>query len=100
METPRSNAPIDDDDEIDDRREAIKDRRSSRRTKALKGAGIVWPTGNPVRCIVRNVSETGAKIEVHSPVPGTFELVFDLDQSRRSCRVMWRQEPMIGVTFF
>ena len=40
-----------------------------------------------------------AKIEVHSPVPQTFELVSYVDQSHRSCRVVWRKEPMIGVKF-
>lgn len=98
METPTSAGPIGD-GAIDDRRKSGGDRRSSPRTRTLKGAQIVWPTGNPVKCIVRNLSDTGAKIEVHGPVPGTFELVFDSDRSRRSCRVVWRKEPMMGVRF-
>ncbi len=53
----------------------------------------------PVKCIVRNYSETGAKIEAHSPVPATFDLVFDLDKARRSCRVVWRKGTLIGVKF-
>jgi hypothetical protein len=98
MELPKSGAPIDD-GAIDDRRKSVGDRRSSPRTKTLKGAQIFWPTVSAVKCIVRNLSETGAKIEVHSPVPGTFDLVFDGDRSRRSCRVGWRKEPMMGVRF-
>lgn len=98
METPTSAAPIDE-SAIDDRRKSVGDRRSSPRVKTLKGAKILWPTGSAVKCIVRNLSETGARIEVHSPVPGTFDLVFDLDRSRRSCRVVWRKEPMMGVRF-
>jgi hypothetical protein len=88
-------------DEIDDRRSAGKDdRRGKLRIKTYKGAKIIWPNSAPVRCVVRNLSETGAKLEVHGLVlQNSFELVFDLDQSRRSCRVLWRKEPWIGVKF-
>ena len=106
MESPTSKAPVDD-SVIDDRRGPVEDRRSSPRKKALRGAQILWPTGAAVtwptgaavKCIVRNFSANGAKIEAHSPVPGTFDLVFDLDQSRRSCRVVWRKGFLIGVKF-
>ena len=98
METPTSAAPADE-NVIDDRRKSVEDRRSSPRFKRLKGARIVWPTGTAVTCVVRNLSETGAKIEVHSPVPGTFDLLFDGDQLRRSCQVVWRREGQIGVRF-
>jgi hypothetical protein len=106
METPTSKAPIAD-TTTDDRRKSVRDPRSSQRKKALTGAkilwptgtAVIWPTGTAVKCVVRNVSEKGAKIEVHSPVPETFELVSDVDQSRRSCRVVWRKEPLIGVKF-
>jgi hypothetical protein len=106
MESPTNKAPIDD-AAIDDRRRSVDDRRSLPRRKALRGAQILWatgtavtwPTGAPVKCIVRNYSETGAKIEAHCPVPGTFDLVFDLDKARRSCRVVWRKGLLIGVKF-
>ncbi len=106
METTKSATPIDE-GEIDDRRGSVDDRRSSPRKKVLRGAqifwptgaAVVWPTGAAVRCVVRNFSEEGAKIEVSSPVPETFELLFDCDQSRRSCRVIWRKKNQIGVRF-
>jgi hypothetical protein len=97
METPIRTVPVIDDDEIDDRRKSVGDRRSSSRTKKLKGARIVWPDGAPVRCVVRNFSEGGAKIDVSSAVAGTFDLVFDSDQSRRRCRVVWCKDNQIGV---
>jgi hypothetical protein len=53
-----------------------------------------------VKCIVRNVSKTGAKLEVCGPVlRNIVDLIFDQDHSRRSCRVVWRKEPMVGVEF-
>jgi len=85
---------------IDDRRQAVTDRRKSPRLKALKGAQIILRSGAPLACIVRNISETGAKLEVYGPVlQNAFDLVFDLDHSRRSCCVVWRKEPMLGVKF-
>jgi hypothetical protein len=87
-------------DELDDRKGAGKDDRRRRlRTKTYKGAKIIWHNSAPVRCVVRNLSETGAKLEVYELVlQNSFELVFD-DQSSRSCRVLWRKEPWIGVEF-
>ena len=98
MGTPRNAAPIDE-SAIDDRRKSVRDRRLSPRIRTLKGAKILRPTGSAIKCIVRDLSAAGAKIEVHSPVPETFDLVFDLDRSRRTCRVVWRKEPMMGVQF-
>ncbi|MGA3311302.1 MAG: hypothetical protein ABSD08_22255 [Xanthobacteraceae bacterium] len=84
----------------DDRRKAVRDRREVLRLKTFKGAQIIWRNGAPVACVVRNFSEKGAKLEVYAPVlQNAFELIFDLDQSRRSCRVVWRKEPMMGVKF-
>lgn len=85
---------------VDDRRQTIVPRRKSPRTETLRGAQIVWLAGTPVNCLVRNISQGGACLEVHGPIPqNTFELVFDRDQSRRSCRVVWRQPPRMGVQF-
>jgi hypothetical protein len=80
---------------------AIDDRRAPDgvRIKTLKGAQIIWVTGVPVKCIVRNLSQTGAKIEIHDPVPEIFELVFDGDDNHHPCRVVWRKEFLIGVQF-
>ncbi len=82
----------------------VEDRRGvgghkSPRFRTLKGAQIVWLTGVPVKCIVRNLSQTGAKIEVRNPIPETFDLIFDNDESRHRCRVVWREELYIGVQF-
>jgi hypothetical protein len=96
MRTREDGAAISDDDP----KLAWAHRRKSPRTTTLKGAQIVRLTGGPVNCIVRNLSEGGACLEVHGPVlQNTFELVFDRDQSRHPCRVVWRQPPRMGVQF-
>ena len=89
---------------IDDRREAerddARDRRAAPRNRTFKGAGI-WPHGTPARCIVRNLSKTGACLELghDDPAPDDFLLVFDSDQSHFRCRVVWRKDSRIGVRF-
>ena len=74
--------------------------RQTPRFKTLKSAQIVWPNGVPVKCIVRNLSKTGAKLEVCGLIlRNIVDLVLDRDHSRRPCRVVWRKDPMVGVTF-
>jgi hypothetical protein len=83
-----------------DFRQRFVPRRKSPRTETLKGAQIVCLGGGPVYCLVRNISLGGACLEVHGQIPqNSFELVFDRDHSRRSCRVVWRQPPRMGVQF-
>ncbi len=54
-----------------------------------------------IDCTVRNLTDTGASLEVGTPVgiPDTFELSIPLDNLKRKCRVTWRQERKIGVQF-
>jgi hypothetical protein len=88
------------DPSIEDRRVAKTRRRKSPRTRTLKGAQIVRRTGAPVKCIVRNISEGGACLEVRGPIPpDDFDLIFDSDQSHYACSVVWRQPPRLGVKF-
>ena len=74
------------------------DRRDTGRSRARKSFGL-GPLAD--HCIItRNLSETGACLEIHVPVlHQTFDLVFDHEQSRRSCCVVWRKEPRVGVKF-
>jgi hypothetical protein len=112
MKTHTITSPIPVSGQIDDRRAENQSpqaeqrrgpdntRRRAPRIKTLKGAQIISPNAVPLRCVVRNISETGACIEVYEPVlQNTFELVFDLNQARRTCRVMWRKHPRMGVQF-
>jgi hypothetical protein len=57
--------------------------------------------GAGIDCTVRNVSETGALLEIESPVgiPNNFTLVISKDGVKRPCRVAWRSARRIGVRF-
>jgi len=84
--------------EIDARR-LTPNRRGSSRRKILKSGRTFWPNGDSSECVVYNFSDTGARLDTHSPVPNVFDLVVDGDPWRRSCVVIWRKENRIGVKF-
>jgi hypothetical protein len=71
------------------------------RHRLLKGATIMFGWAGGISCRVRNISPTGACLEVdsHSGIPDTFDLVFDNEKSRRTCEVIWRRRLLIGVSF-
>jgi hypothetical protein len=84
--------------EIDDRRQK-PDRRISPRRKILKPGLTFWPNGDSSACIVYNLSETGAQLELRGPVPNLFDLIIEGDRWRRSCSVVWRKANRVGVKF-
>jgi hypothetical protein len=90
--------------EIDDRRHGpdrrhSPDRRGVPRKKILKGGRTFWPNGDSSECIVYNLSEEGALLEIRGPAPNIFDLEIENDQWRRRCSVVWRKGKRIGVKF-
>ena len=79
---------------------AVDEHRTTPRRRFLK-AGKMSFGGGAIDCTVRNLSETGAALEVNSPVgiPEQFILVIEVDDIRVPCRVVWRKETRIGVHF-
>jgi hypothetical protein len=86
------------------------DRRFARRKSAATNALIISPDINvPMSCIVRDVSTTGARIElVVSPenllggrakLPGSFTLNMRLDRMEVDCAIVWRNGASVGVRF-
>jgi PilZ domain len=79
---------------------AMEQKRVALRQRVLK-AGTIEFSGGTIDCTVRNVSETGAALEVASPVgiPSEFNLLISGSRSSRRCQLMWRKENRIGVVF-
>jgi hypothetical protein len=79
---------------------AVDEHRTAQRRRLLKSGKISFG-GGAIDCTVRNLSETGAALEVSSPVgiPGLFTLVIEPDHIHVPCRVVWRKETRIGVHF-
>lgn len=77
----------------------LEKRLSPRRNTSM--AALIAFAGRKEMCIVRNVSETGAKLEIHTTVasiPNSFEL-FVPKHLPQLCRVVWRAPREMGVQF-
>lgn len=75
----------------------MDEHRTAPRRRLLKGGKISFGSD----CTIRNFSETGAALEVGSPVgiPERFTLVVEADHRHLPCRIAWRKETRIGVHF-
>ena len=78
----------------------MNEHRQAPRRRLLK-AGKISFGGGAIDCTVRNLSETGAALEVTTPVgiPERFMLVIEADQKHVQCHLVWRKERRIGVRF-
>jgi hypothetical protein len=78
------------------------DRRAGVRRRVEYAGTIQRSRGRQDLCVIWDVSEKGARIVVPSAkdVPDKFVLTVGRDrQQRQYCRVMWRTECQIGVSF-
>lgn len=80
--------------------QVLENHRAALRQRVLKSGSIEFH-GGVIDCVIRNISETGAALEVASPlgIPETFNLVISGDHSSRPCKVAWRKDKRIGVAF-
>jgi PilZ domain-containing protein len=80
--------------------QSLANNRAAPRQRMLKAASIEF-SGGTIDCVVRNISETGAALEVASPVgiPAEFNLVMPGNTTKRPCRVVWVKDKRIGVAF-
>ncbi|TMK49402.1 MAG: PilZ domain-containing protein [Alphaproteobacteria bacterium] len=78
----------------------MDEHRVAARHRVLK-AGTISFGGDGIDCTVRNLSETGAALEVVTPlfIPDRFTLIIPTDQLRRPCHIVWRKEKRMGVAF-
>ena len=78
----------------------LPQRRNGSRRRVLK-TGLIECGGTASECTVRNLSESGAALQVVSPlyIPEHFTLFIQSEQSKRTCSVVWRTGKRIGVAF-
>lgn len=79
---------------------STSEKRDQRRQRVLKAATIAF-NGAAIDCVVRNISVTGAALEVESQIgiPPLFYLVISAEHFSKRCRVLWRKENRLGVVF-
>lgn len=78
----------------------MDEKRKGARRRVLKGAFIVSSDKAPkLECTVRNLSETGASLQVSTTLglPQDFDVI--IDGARRRCHSMWRADTKIGIRF-
>jgi hypothetical protein len=78
---------------------SVQNRREQARSRMLK-SGKIQVGKVSIPCTVRNLSDTGACLQVQSAygIPGTFEFKLD-DKPARACKVAWLDGCKIGVQF-
>jgi hypothetical protein len=80
----------------------MDNKRISPRQRVLKSGKIVFAGGSfSIDCTIRNVSDTGARLQVPTTVaiPDKFTLVDGQSGKRREVKVVWRKGDLIGVHF-
>lgn len=79
----------------------MTNKRSTTRSKSFLTGKIVYNHGAcTLECVIRNVSETGAKLQVSDTVtvPAEFDLVLS-SADRRRAAIRWRSGEELGVEF-
>jgi hypothetical protein len=76
------------------------ERRQAVRRKVLKGGRIAYASEG-IACTVRNLSETGAGLDVPNALnlPPSFMLVIERDGFTRRCHPVWCNDRRVGVAF-
>jgi hypothetical protein len=77
----------------------MEQRRVAQRLRMLK-SGKIFLGSWGVPCTIRNLSETGACLQVQTTygIPSKFELAL-ADGQRRSCKIVWLDGTKLGVQF-
>jgi PilZ domain len=80
----------------------MSERRRHPRHSTLKAGRIVFNQRfSVISCTIRNISESGACLQVASSfgIPDCFDLTIEPEPSSRAYEVAWRSEQRIGVAF-
>lgn len=76
------------------------EKRAAPRHRVLKRGTLAFGGGG-IDCTVRNLSASGARVDIASPLglPSNFMLVIEADQFIRRCRPVWNNDRQLGVAF-
>lgn len=74
--------------------------RDSART-AIIVPGTISFGEQALDCVILNLSARGASLslETDATIPFVFDLMIDGERRRRRCRVVWRVERQLGISF-
>jgi hypothetical protein len=77
------------------------ERRRIQRTIVFKAATLMLANHSILPCVVRDLSNHGARLQLSSTagLPDEFDLTFDTGRTLRKCRVAWQTLTNVGVSF-
>lgn len=77
------------------------DRRNKQRNPTFKFGVISCDPDRRILCVVKNISPTGALVELDNAVenPDEFTLAIESEPVARLCRVAWRNAKQLAVNF-
>ena len=80
---------------------SMNEKRSPPRRLVKKSATIMLGGGRKVICGVRDLSKLGAGLDIAAEVyiPDVFKLVLEMETVQRRCKIAWRKDNRLGVTF-
>jgi hypothetical protein len=77
--------------------------RAATRRRIFKSGTIKFgeKAVSSVPCAIRNLSDTGACLDLKSPLwfPNEFTLIVETDGVSKPCRLVWRKDRRIGIAF-
>jgi len=77
-------------------------RKTARRSTFVLGT-VTTPEGESItECFVRDISDSGARLQLRKdvPLPGSFVLALSKDgHDRRPCKTVWQLSIVAGVSF-
>jgi hypothetical protein len=86
-----------------------ENRRSRRQNVCIQASISSERLDEPVACVIRNLSATGARIEIvkgerkpftsEERIPDRFTLSFRLERTAVACEVVWERGSNLGVRF-
>jgi hypothetical protein len=79
----------------------MAERRKHRRSRVLKSAKLILGSSSVIDCVVRNLTNNGARIVVDNSIilPEHLQLTFDGGRTSYACRVVWRRLNETGLEF-
>jgi hypothetical protein len=79
----------------------MNEKREIQRRQRLNAGVICIDDKSTIDCVVRDLSNAGAALEIESPIgiPDRFTLITKADRAKRSCHVVWRSVRRIGIKF-
>jgi hypothetical protein len=79
----------------------MNEKREIQRRRALKTGTICIDNKSTIDCVVRDLSNTGAFLEIESPIgiPDKFTLIMKAAGAKQTCHVAWWSARRIGARF-